>query len=63
MKTRRIRASETSDPVPIIAVTLYAMRGDMEHIMAAGCNGYFEKPIDPLRIIDDIHAILKGMDR
>ena len=61
--TRRIRAAETAEPVPIIAVTSYAMRGDMEQIMAAGCNGYFEKPIDPMRIMDDIHAILIGMGR
>jgi hypothetical protein len=29
--------------------------------MAAGCNGYFEKPIDPLKIMDDIHKVLKDM--
>lgn len=56
--TRRIRSSAADGSVPIIAITSYAMRGDMEQVMAAGCNGYFEKPIDPLRIMDDIHAIL-----
>jgi two-component system, cell cycle response regulator DivK len=61
--TRRIRASESNGSIPIIAITSYAMRGDMEEILAAGCNGYFEKPIDPLRIMDDIHAILGRMGR
>jgi CheY-like chemotaxis protein len=61
--TRRIRASEANGSIPIIAITSYAMRGDMEQILAAGCNGYFEKPIDPLRIMDDIHAILGRMGR
>jgi two-component system, cell cycle response regulator DivK len=56
--TRRIRASESGQGVPIIAITSYAMRGDMEKILGVGCNGYFEKPIDPLTIVDDIHAIL-----
>jgi len=61
--TRRIRASKSNGSIPIIAITSYAMRGDMEQILAAGCNGYFEKPIDPLRIMDDIHAVLGRMGR
>lgn len=61
--TRRIRAAPANGSVPIIAITSYAMSGDMEQVLAAGCNGYFEKPIDPLRIMDDIQAILKRMGR
>ena len=56
--TRRIRQSEANGDIPIIAITSYAMAGDMDRILAAGCTGYFEKPIDPLTIIDKIHAIL-----
>lgn len=56
--TRRIRNTESADSLPIIAITSYAMRGDREKIMEAGCNGYFEKPIDPLTIVDRIHDII-----
>lgn len=62
--TRMIRASAataSAPPVPILAITSYAMSGDMEDILRAGCDGYFEKPIDPLRIMDEIHAILGRM--
>jgi CheY-like chemotaxis protein len=52
---RRIRNSEANGTVPIITITSYAMQGDMEKILAAGCNAYFEKPIDPLTIVDRIH--------
>lgn len=55
--TRRIRASESDGAIPIVAITSYAMRGDRENIMAAGCNGYFEKPFDPITIVDQIHKI------
>lgn len=55
---RRIRASEAIPKVPLIAITSYAMTGDRERIMEAGFNGYFEKPIDPLTIMDEIHEIL-----
>ncbi len=51
---RRIRASEIGDSIPVIAVTSYAMAGDRERLLAAGCNGYIEKPIDPLRFIAQI---------
>ena len=56
--TRRIRNSEANGSIPIIAITSYAMAGDMDRILAAGCTGYFEKPIDPLTIIDKIHGIV-----
>lgn len=58
--TRRIRASELDGLVPIIAMTSYAMRGDREIILAAGCNGYIEKPIDPLQVVEQIQAIIQG---
>ena len=54
--TERIRSS--GNKIPIIAITSFAMAGDRERILAAGCNGYFEKPIDPITIVDRIHMIL-----
>lgn len=56
--TRRIRASGMNRDVPVIAITSYAMRGDMDRIMAAGCTAYFEKPIDPLTILDNILRVI-----
>jgi len=56
--TRRIRNSEADGSIPIIAITSYAMAGDRERILAAGCNGYIEKPIDPIKIVDQIHRII-----
>jgi CheY-like chemotaxis protein len=58
---RRIRSSKADGNIPIIAVTSHAMLGDREKIMAAGCNGYFEKPIDPLTFVDRIHELLGAM--
>jgi CheY-like chemotaxis protein len=54
---------ERPSDIPIIAMTSFAMSGDRDRIMAIGCNGYFEKPINPLTIVDDIHKILEGLGR
>jgi len=54
--TKRIRASATAAGIPIVAITSLAMTGDRERLLAAGCNGYIEKPIDP----DTIMAQLAG---
>jgi CheY-like chemotaxis protein len=59
--TRRLRASEANGDIPIIAITSFAMRGDKDKIMAIGCNGYFEKPINPLTIVDDINHIIEEL--
>jgi CheY-like chemotaxis protein len=56
--TRRIRRSGANGTTTIIAVTSFAMIGDRDRILAAGCNGYIEKPIDPLNLIDQIRAIM-----
>ncbi len=55
-----IRESEKGHNIPIIAVTSYAMAGDRERLLTAGCNGYIEKPIDPLVVIDQIKKIVGG---
>jgi len=55
---RLLRGSDTLRATPIVAVTSYAMVGDREKAMAAGCNGYIEKPIDPETFVDEIEQIL-----
>lgn len=57
--TKRIRESEIDGNIPIIAITSYAMLGDREKALDAGCNGYIEKPIDPLTIVEKIQEIIK----
>ena len=42
-----LRKNSALAHIPIIAVTSYAMTGDRERILASGCTGYIEKPIDP----------------
>ena len=56
--TRRIRESETDREVPIIALTSYAMTGDREKSLAAGCTGYLEKPINPNTFMGEIEKYL-----
>ncbi len=58
---RRIRASEIGDSIPVIAVTSFAMAGDRERLLAAGCDEYIEKPIDPQRVISQIRRIIGGV--
>lgn len=55
---KRIRASKIGKDIPIIAMTSYAMSGDREKLLAAGCTSYIEKPIDPMLVIGQIEQAI-----
>jgi len=55
---QNIRASEIGNTIPVIAMTSYAMSGDRERLLSAGCNGYIEKPIDPARVISQLKSFI-----
>lgn len=52
--TRRIKASDTTRHIPVIALTAHAMAGDREQALAAGCDDYDTKPIDLERLLPKI---------
>ena len=56
--TKRIRESEEAGDVPVVALTSYAMIGDRERAMNAGCSDYIEKPIKPATIMAKIEKYL-----
>ena len=51
-----LRANPSLRHTPIVAVTSYAMAGDREKALAAGCNGYLEKPINPETFVAELQA-------
>ena len=55
-----LRALPAHRSTPIIAVTSYAMSGDREKSLAAGCSGYIEKPIDPDTFVDEMERAIGG---
>ena len=44
--TRQLKADPATRDIPIIAATAYAMKGDEDRAIEAGCSGYITKPID-----------------
>ena len=55
-----LRADESLQAVPIMAVTAYAAQGDDERIRAAGASAYVSKPISVARFAETVEQLLEG---
>lgn len=56
--TRMLKSDEATAPIPVIALTALAMKGDEERIRSAGCDGYIAKPIRYQEFLASIAACL-----
>src|SRR4029450_10475945 len=44
--TKALKADPSTQQIPVIAMTAFAMKGDRESLLADGFDGYMSKPID-----------------
>lgn len=56
----QIKADDELRPIPIMAVTAYAAKGDEERIRDAGAEGYVSKPISVLRFVEAVRNLLEA---
>ena len=58
--TREFKTDPELRDIPVVAVTSYAMKGDRQKSLDAGCDGYITKPIDTRQFPLDIEKYLRG---
>ncbi|HEX2830840.1 MAG TPA: response regulator [Burkholderiales bacterium] len=58
--TRRLKASDDTRGIPVIALSAHAMSGDREKALEAGCNDFDTKPVDFPRLRGKIQALVEN---
>jgi CheY-like chemotaxis protein len=56
--TRQIKADPRTGRIPVVALTARALTSDQEAALAAGCDDYDTKPVDLVRLVGKINALL-----
>jgi CheY-like chemotaxis protein len=56
--TRRLKADPRTRGIVVVALTAYAMKGDEDKALAAGCSGYITKPLDTKTFLRQVAAYL-----
>ena len=56
--TRRLKADQATRDIPIIALTAHALEEDRERAIAAGCDGYLAKPVEPRRVVEEVQRFV-----
>ena len=54
----RVKADPQLRHIPVVALTAYAMVGDRERALEAGCDGYISKPVDVRRLPAQLEEFL-----
>ena len=55
----RLRADAATAAIPVAALTAYAMTDDRARLLAAGFDGYLEKPVDVRALPGQVEALLR----
>jgi two-component system, cell cycle response regulator DivK len=56
--TRRVKKDESTRDILVVALTAFAMKGDEQKAIDAGCDGYITKPIDTRSLGERIRGYL-----
>jgi two-component system cell cycle response regulator DivK len=59
----RLRADPATNGIPVVAVTAFAMKEDRVRFVAAGFDGYLEKPISVREFPDQVAQMLSQAAR
>lgn len=52
--TRQLKADSNLKDIPVVALTGFAMQGDQEKAIEAGCDGYITKPVEVTEVLETI---------
>ena len=61
--TRKLKAEPATKNISVVALTAFAMKGDDQKAIAAGCDGYITKPVDTRKLPCQVAELVERAKR
>ncbi|HXM03662.1 MAG TPA: response regulator [Chthoniobacterales bacterium] len=61
--TKRLKGDSRTADIIIVALTAFAMKGDRQRAIAAGCDAYVTKPIDTRELPAQVAELLQRREK
>jgi two-component system, cell cycle response regulator DivK len=56
--TRLLKSDSLTEAIPVVMLTAHLVPSEQDEALAAGCDGFLLKPVEPKRVVEEVRRVL-----